>query len=551
VNNCEFDVISGKEFFRDGEIFFPPGPNKVDLSYVTHFGPAASHNGVRYANTDNNFRLAMRRLLGKRLPLVPGEHERLLSNQEEFIKTHPAFRDLLRESYSSHFQEYSGRENEALLHHADPHDKKVARIQAWNEMKEEGITSDPFHLWVDMVQWKLKTSEWNKPGVTADSWKKPRSICDLGVSASLSGFRITEMLKRAQSEEPFHINGGTMVFCKSPDPILLKKHFDELINPSGRFYFLYFSDDSCLAIRNPSTGRVDRYNLDIASCDASHGPKLFDLLRDIMPNHETRVDMDILIRQCTLPLKVSSRSSSARCVLKPKRPFLFTGSTITTAINNLANLLIGLAISEIDYTGHLVDGVCVELANAAASAGYLVTGCDPLSEVEDIQFLKHSPVLDDTGEWRPLLNFGVLVRASGTCNGDLPGRGDLGERARAFQRGLLQGAYPRSHCVALDTMRVACGTGPVTLSKTFEWKVVDNPDALPFRCDETSFARRYRLTALDYQELVEVFANCGYGQVFAGPSLDKILMKDYGLKTIQTEIGEYVHVQIDPNGFSV
>jgi hypothetical protein len=448
---------------------------------------------------------------------------------------------MLRASYAKHFEDYQGATLEALQHYADPHEKKLLRIHAMAELIENGDVEDSRSLWVKSVLWKLKKNEWAKPG------KKPRSIGDLGVGASLLGFRLTHFLKTAQANEPVEINGGHMSFCKSPDPFELERHFKNLIDPPGRFYLLYFSDDACLAIRNPRTKKVDRYNLDISSCDASHGPGLFNELICLMPDGPTKDDMTRLVKQCAAPLRIYSCSGDKRerVVMRPTSPRLYSGSTITTGINNLANLCIGLAISQLDYTGVLDnDGVCQEIVRAAASAGYIITGANPLEFIEDIQFLKNSPVLDIQGNWRPLVNLGVFLRASGACNGDLPGTGPLRPRAEAFQRGLLKCTFPYASSALIGILNKRLGTGPTLITKdvadSMWYKTRDNPNYPPFIADDTSMYRRYGLDGVDVCELEYDFGSMGYGEHYHGPSVSKILDKDYGLKTVQCDNSNYL-----------
>lgn len=478
----------------------------------------------------------MRRLTGVRKPELPGFHQQLFVNQQNFIRDHTAEFDNLAKSYEPYFADYQGAEIEALEHHADPHIKRELRIQAMEEMRESGIYVDTEDLWVKKVWWKLKKNEYAKAG------KKPRSIGDLGVSASLLGFRLTNFLKTAQSSEVYEYKGGHIAFCKSPDPFELKRHFENLLHPPGRFYFLYFSDDSCLSIYNPTTSQYDLYNLDISSCDASHGQGIFDLLSRMMPEGDCRHDMDRLIKQCQLPLKIiATGNKNVKVVMQPTRPMLYSGSTITTAINNLANISIAMAIADCNYTGHLVDGVAVEIVGAASTAGYILSGCKPLEYFEDVQFLKNSPVKDIHGEWQPMINFGVFLRAAGTCNGDLPGRGHLRPRAEAFQRGLIKCTFPYTRSPFISVLRKATGEGETTVTREledhFRHKVVDNPEFPPYDVDVDSFCLRYRLDSSDYADLLHDYCPMTFGQHYSGSFADKILAKDYDLDTVS----EYSH----------
>lgn len=514
------------QYFVDGELAFPPG-HQTDGTYRTKFG-GASHTGLVYANNDHNFNLAIRRLTGKRLPLIEGKHEELQANQETWFANNVQIIDTLRNKYSRHFELFKGSESECREHYIDPHPKKALREKAFKELEEQNLLTAPRDLWVKSVWWKLKKAEYAKPG------KKPRGICDLGVSASLRGAWLTNALKVAQSEEVLELEGGRFAFCKSPDPFELEKHFDKLINLEGRFYFVYFSDDSCLSIRDEQ-GRIHLYNLDISSCDASHGPSLFAALINLMPTEELRRDMTILVDQCKLPLRIHSCVNKKRVVfLRPRVPKLLSGSTITTAINNLSNLAIALAIVR-NYHSADPDIENPSMVDAAAQVGYILTGCKPLTNPNKLQFLKHSPVRDVRGNWKPMLNFGVLVRASMTCNGDLPGRGPILDRALSFQRGLLRGAYPHTCFGLLENMWRAVGDGPVSVVDDFKHKVVINEKYPPYTVMEGELAKRYDLDSLEMNGLIE-FSHLKIGQYLHNEGLTKVLELDYGLGTCESSV---------------
>lgn len=548
VYNGLFRLTKGSnpDFFRGNELTFPPDEQIADGFYKTRFGPAFEHNGVIYRKSDVNMRYGMRRLTNKRCPEKPGYHEWLFENQERFIRKEKQFFMDLKEKYSSYFSDYLGAEEEMYAHHADPHQKRAIRIQAKNEMCEAGVCTDSDHIWLRDVLWKIKPEEWAKFG------KKPRCICDLGVSASLRGFILTNILKQAQNSEIIEYKGGTFSFCKSPDPFELRKQFDLLRDPPGRFHFVYFSDDSCLSIRDKN-GDVQRFNLDISSCDASHGPAIFETLLGLMPTDATRRDMEALIKQCKSTLRVVSRGDKeCKLKLKPRRPILMTGSTLTTAINNLANLLIGISIVS-DYEPTSGRETNRFITQAAENAGYIVTGAEPLENFEDVQFLKHSPVQSDDDQWHPMLNLGVLYRASGTCNGDLPGRKTvpLLERGRIFQRSLLRSAYPYCRFDILDQMKAAMGEGLTVAVKEFEWKVTPDSDKYPpFRAASESIRRRYRLTDGEYLELLEI---AGYpcGWFFNSSAASKVLTVDYGLECVSSSNVEFEGGVEDDFGFTI
>jgi hypothetical protein len=458
----------------------------------------------------------MRRLLGVREPAKPGYHQQLFNNQKVFINL---VRSILITYFVTqihpHFVEFKGVELEAEEHYDDPHQKRLLRINAFNELTEsaERFTAP----WVKSAWYKMKKAEWAKPG------KKPRMIVDLGTAASLYGFRLTEFLKTAQAEEDLYINGGCIHFCKSPDPFALTEVFNHLINPPGRFYFVYFSDDSCFSVRTP-TG-VKFYNLDISSCDASHSKHLFKLFAKLVPE-SCRSEFKNLIRQCKVPLRIYDvLSRKLLVILKPIFEKLYSGSTITTAINNLANLLIAISLSMLSvYTPE-------SIREAAERAGYIVTGCEQLEDMHKLQFLKHSPVFDTSGVLRPVLNLGVLLRASGTTHGDLAGKGSIPSRARAFMKNLVNGAYPHTHFPFVEAMRRKFSDASEYRGHIDALDKVVKSDYPHFEVSCNEIYQRYDLASHEVVMLDEMVATSDVGETYSCSGADKILALDYGITT--------------------
>lgn len=517
--NKKFKVLTGREYFVDGQLDFGTDDKDEhsDGSYRTVFGPSAAHNGVILADSDHNLKGGITRLTAARFPEEPGRHQELRGKQASYISSlsTTTFLKALRDQYSSseQFINYADAKTEALRHHGDPHAKKMLRMMSYQETVEAG--EEPSRLWVRSIQYKNKKDEIAKPG------KPIRMIGDLGVSASLQGFWLTKLLKEAMATQPILYGGVELEFIAKPTTSSLTRAFSKLQNPNGRMYFCYFSDDACLGIRMGTEVRV--FNLDISKCDASHTGSLFQALISATPEI-AEDDMRVLVEQCQEPIVIKSRVDTEKKIkLLPNEPTLYSGSTITTVINNLANILIAKAIAE-----STINSV-QDIVQAAETAGYVVTA-EECKIPEDIQFLKYSPCMTTTGEYAPLLNLGVIMRASGTCRGDLPGRGDLTQRARRFQAALLQGAYPRSHLDFIDNMKAAAGT-PDAVSKRvaekiFLYKVYDQGDFFHF--DTDSAYRRYRLNAKEYSDM-NMFSNMGPYETFCGSIVDKVLGKDYGL----------------------
>lgn len=522
--NEGFAVEHGGEYFKDGEIWFPelerPTPDSmgVDGTYRSVFGPTVANTGLIYGVTNNNVRLAMRRLTDARGSLELDKA--YMDQQSSYIASDTSFLTHIRNMMERHCYQYDHMVAETQRHHADPHMKRLLRIDAWEELQKGSWNGSCFtdRLWLRSVCYKMKKDEVAKPG------KYPRMIGDLGVAASLQGFWITKLLKKALAREPIEYLGGRIEFCDKPHPDVLAEIFRKLLNPPGRYYFVYFSDDSCLSFRVGEEVHV--MNVDISKCDGSHGPAIFQTLIDIAPAH-MQDDMRRLVEQCKCPIKVYDTNDRKRYVkLRPKQPRLYSGATITTLINNIANILICKAFAE---THNPTSSRAV--IDAAATAGYLVT-CQVATRMEHIQFLKHSPVLDTNGKLRAMLNLGVLLRASGQCKGDLPGKKSesVSDRARRFQNALLRGMYPTTQFRLLTNLfsRTLRSTvkEDVAVARTMTTRLASSET---FYVDSEHVFRRYELTPDQIHQIEDGFGLGSYGDHFANDALDKILETDYGL----------------------
>lgn len=514
MSNEEFKVVKYPEHFVSGEVKFPVGFTHAseDGTYKMVFGPSISTSTKIYGNSDDNISVGMRRMLAARKGSLL-YHRILQGNQRKFIFEHiEQFIDL-KMLYERYLLDYKGAEMEASLHHADPHIKRLLRIAAWIAGQYCGWVFDPNHPWLKSVVCKMKKGEYGKPG------KKPRMIMDFGTLASLRGFILAELFKIAQDAEPYSYLGGTIFFCKRPDPFRLTNVFRELIEPSGRYTFVYFSDDSCFSLRVGA--KVLYFNLDISSCDASHTTTLFSVLKLLSPESMRR-DMDVLLKQCSMPLKIRCvKNPHLKVKLKPVGHKLYSGSTITTLINNTAGQCIGMSLAEMDYQGPH------SIVAAGERAGYILTGVDPVEDYSQLQFLKHSPIYDINGDLRPLFNISVVLRSSGTCAGDLPGRGCLKDRAKIFQRSILNSAYPRVNHPIVKALGVQCGVGPVLQVKEFQYKVC--PDELypVFTVSAEEAGRRYGLSGSQIEQEAYMLSLCGYGNEYTSEALERMFLVDY------------------------
>jgi len=539
-----WECISGKRFWKNGEVCFPQDKVREGKlrDYRTVFGYNVGHNGNVLMRSSRNMRYGLRRLLSSR-PSPPGwapglHHAWLESRQNSYILNH--FKELT--AFFSKWTLNGSVEDlflEAEEHHGDPHAKRLLRIQAFKNLCESGILGKDG--WLEKLPLlKMKVDE------IAKSMKWIRFIGDLGTAASLLGFRVTKMMKYMMAAEPLYYKNGAIEFCPGPSPAELIPVFTKLITPPGRFYFVYFSDDSCFSYRD-SSGAVSFYNLDISSCDTSHGPNLFTLLCSIFGKDMTK-DLLRIVEQLRKPIRIVDPSNKKnKVIIRSDKPRLLSGSTITTVINNLANVLIARCIADANF-----DSPNFSIAAQAKRCGYVLTGgsaCEKLTDLHQIQFLKHSPVYCNKGSLRALLNIGVMLRSSGQCKGDLPGRGSIAERGACFQRAYLRGMYPNASFPLLRAMRAICASPSTSVKnelaatamvqKSLLYKVTAKVDKTWYVSD-FEVGLRYGFLGNEMEAVTELMAHTGYEETTTSFELGVILGHDYGLKAHEFDVDDLI-----------
>lgn len=527
-SNCHVDkkfVDNGK---FTGALHFKD-TDKTDGSYRTLLFPFA-HSGRVYSNSNNNCRLALYRLRNCRESSLQLE-VLLKRNQKNTLSTRFFRRSFARLQthvtmcLAKHEAAYGDILRELIN---KTHPKQRLRLLAYADIYNNSL----FNLkgLIKKVTAKVKRDEWAKEG------KLPRIINDLTTIGSLMGPHLAEFLKDAMASFSDKIGELETKFVKSPDLASLTSVFNKLINVGGS-YFCYFSDDSCFAT-DCTDGRLI-INLDIASCDASHGEMIFEFLRLLVSELPFAAEiMDGLIHQLTLPLHIKNSDNSLAGILRSITPTLFSGSALTTITNNVANFLIALSISK-----HLGDKQRTKaemreyVVNRAKAIGYIVT-CDVCERNSDIQFLKHSPDLSG----RPCLNAGVILRSFGVCRGDLPGRGDVEVRARKY-------------CASLVKCYTASGKHEITdilaekfprteeifdtfASKHLSYQLGNKPDRVNYH-SYGHVQDRYRLDPDEYATFLSLIKEQRFNSVIYHACLSKILEKDYGL-TCPTDTSSWV-----------
>lgn len=480
-------------------------------------GPSVSVACTYRSMTNETARGALTRLTGVREPEMVGYCEWLFAMQATSVwvptqakRYARALATLWNASDETDATLYELEET----HYADEHVKRKARMKAFAEMELEGR----------LIGGRAQRlgAEGNVKSEPAKKEKAARLTVDLRVPASMEGAWLVGFLKDALASVPDEHGPMRAAFVPDASDAALRTAFDDLRNPRRTYEFKYFSDDSALAMR--SGNKIVFMDVDISSCDKSHGPRVFETLYHLFPT-KFHAGIEYLVEQLRVRITIrSAHDRTTKVVLKPREPVLYSGSTLTTLVNNVANLMIAWSIARLQPT--TPQGV--ELA--ARDVGYIVTS-KVHTQWESIQFLKHSPV-EWNGETAPVMNLGVFLRSLGTSRvyEPLPG-----ERWRDVAKrqvvtlckslyptyvpdavALLQARYEREVSYAEAT---PTNLPYIASMKTREGTRVVLPIGVCLQ--------RYGLTQAETLEFV--CARGEPGHCYAGHDLERILSADYDL----------------------
>lgn len=358
-----------------------------------------------------DYRMGISRMLALRKPEKPGFSDRLRSNQN---KIPVRFRGYIHrfQKHLHHHLEIEDHEQAYPAWLYQPHAKRKLRERVHeDELKYLDLHEDDGAC----VEYKLK------PGELLTKSKK-RGIGDLGAKRTQVSAWCIAQLKKAWSV-PYKLGSTESRFIASPDKELLTETFEWLMTPNlGEFRFAYFSDDCSFSIG--AKDGVFVANGDISQCDGSHYDVIFDSLYNVLTDNKEQVFSEALrhafavLGQPLVFKNKRNRREKVKYEFTSKR--LYSGSVLTTIVNNWANFLIYLAVVRRcpDFS-QITKSECGELYRLAAEdVGYIVK-CKECVQAEDLQFLKHSPALTQDGHYVPIVNIGTFFRGFGATYGDL------------------------------------------------------------------------------------------------------------------------------------
>lgn len=395
------------------------------------------------------------------------------------------------------------------------HQKRKLRMQSLLDLLKSGtLLSLNF---VHRIAGKLKCPEWAKPG------KFGRMIGDYTCPGSLLGGALCSVIKHC-FEPWFIFNNLEMRFVFSPVYSTLCECFTKLWE-SASFVCVYHSDDCCIGI--PCEDGRFCANLDISSCDTSHTNSIFALVLYLVSGTYWYDVMVQVVKQCGLDLAIRNpRNPREKVVLESNGYVMYSGTVLTTLLNNIATSMICLSI-----WWHCQKGVKVAdcegvIHKSAAFVGYKVT-VQRVNVLEEYQFLKVSPTMSGN-EVTVFLNLGVVLRSLGSCDGDLPGRGSIEKRAYQRNCEIVSGYAHAGDNAIIQALRCRFST-KVEGSVVSHWLIQHMEGFDGSSVSPLALATRYGIEPGEISYLCEMIRRSNFGDVIVCEAIRKIYSVDYGL----------------------
>jgi len=514
------------ESFSRGMLLFPTEEVENDFisrGYTTYFGPTFYSGAIKYAKDSiMNLSKGMRRMTCRRECDVPGLDQELKRNQELHIGFgDSAFKRFLfiwlvyiRKEVRVAMDHQCGEIYQSIIQNAQlPHVKKALRVRSLQKLIDAGKFLQLFEYTKKVVA-KIKCPEWAKPG------KYPRIIGDYTCEGSLIGSAVSVV---KQCFVPWFIYGDFKSrFVLSPVYGDLVDVFRELWTGNG-FIGVYHSDDACISIE--CVDGVYKANLDISSCDMSNGERIFWIVCYITGTSALAELFRVAVAQCRNPLVVQNPiEPSERIKLVSRTPKEYSGSCLTTLLNNIAIQCILMSVY-LRTRGATLANVRERVVEGARYVGYIVT-VEDVEVIEDFQFLKISPTLEG-GDLGVFLNFGVILRSLGSCDGDL-GRRSHYEAACTRNNTIVSGYKHAGNSSIMAALR-ARWTGEIEDREYGHYWVKELKGFTESDVANSAICARYRLKPNELAELLMFIRGADVGDVVFCEGLRKIYKKDYGL----------------------
>jgi hypothetical protein len=529
--------------FRFNEASFTQDSPEYELVFAG-FGCGTN----RYACTPETLcRGAKKRLFGVRENNVL-HHLDLVSYQAQHVRSQGPRR--FRNFFSARINRDEGYEGLLTKWLELAHPKKKLRAAVKAKQDARGCRYIDTRRYVD---YKLKPQEFLAKG------KQLRCIGEISDVSAFEHGPIADLEKKVFGEA-FHYRCGVAVFIPGPREENLKMAIDCLLDGPERVRYIYFSDDSCIAVK--CVDGVFLANMDLSWSDGSMFFPEFEYAIDVLCTDEVRkTQIRSAFKQCQKPIRLINRANRVagrgkrfeawmEVKLKEGHYCLPSGFSGTTLMNNFSQILCFTSVVDsLNRRAFRKDQMEEILSRAFKEAGFSAKVL-PCEHVEDLQFLKHSWSFGENG-WKPYVNLACWLRGYGSIFGHI---------------GSFEGATLQSRCEAFmaDIVFSRENWGDHVLSRAFkcayppsmrrtsisalrvdDWKKSDlsASSTVPLH----TICRRYRVTEEAVLDLCDLIRNEGkFGVHITHPVIGAIMIKDYGysseaaLPTISPPVTRFV-----------
>lgn len=525
--------FNGRKFNYRGKM--PFSPLEAKNTYTTYFGPTYQvKDRCVYKQSVENYDAMILRIIGKR----PLEEIKTVNNRKiSPFRNHRGVSRKLHSYYAKvksrlykYTQVLGDNLSEQIRLACSPHVKQKLRLKAISELISKGEMLNT--IFMKDIKGKIKIPEFAKAG------KKPRLIGDFTCPGSLLAGFLVPCLKAAFGE-PVVIDGSRFRFVYTTDVSELDMIFSEM-DSSIFDEYVFFSDDMCAKVK--IDGKYEWFNLDISSCDSSNGPDVFDRACWFFDDHfdHGKLLSDAVL-QCKQRLVIHHPNKSVREIItaRPSQPIEFSGTQLTTILNNIASAAICISISDRLRKGY-IENFEKTVSAAALAVGYEVTK-QSCRDLGDVQFLKHSFYRNNDGGISSFVNLGPLMRSAGTCWMDLPFNSKQGESiedaARFRNWAVLQGFRNSGLSPFTEKLMSSPGyTRPVKYDGVIALRQLEKENEFKMYLSKAErqpvplsvLLKRYNIQEDEWEQLLTLVHESDIGDQISCIAIDKIMHTDYG-----------------------
>jgi len=413
----------------------------------------------------------------------------------------------------------------------EPHIKRLPRLMCIAEMCSlPWLFDKPIKVVEGKVKW-----EWAK------YLKVPRQFVSLGDKAILFYADLPRLFKQSM-DKYIYVGGGFIRFVKESSQETMDEFADHLYrfhsqqpsiygahsSDAGQrpdYYAYLHSDDSHFTFKTVYKGvpSIISVDADIKKCDLSHGPGLFALLLYVIVHagfdfvHVSGLFLQLMTN---VMIRHPNPKVSHFAIFKLNCIMLFTGSVLTTLVNNIACLLILMAFRVVTKDAIITDEdqLRLILSQAASLVGYEVSldtititviGEEP--DLTRMMFLKHFVAMSHRGPVAAKC-LSTLIRGIGISD-------DECETLPRMQE-IVNGWCNHHDSLILTTIFESVG---LTKTSTYESCVTIYNE---------SYELRYGVSTVDLLEGLRMLFETRQAVLVAHPALDAIQRVGYGLPRV-------------------